>query len=69
MIPGWKEDLQRDYLEFLRKRRRASPPELAAHLNVSEANAVYWLADLAREGKVRILAVELAEEATLSRAA
>jgi hypothetical protein len=65
MIHGWKDEIQRGYLQFLRERRRVSPPELAAHLNVSECCAVYWLTDLAREGKLRILAVELVEGGTL----
>jgi DeoR/GlpR family transcriptional regulator of sugar metabolism len=65
MIYGWKDEIQQDYLRFLSARGRVSPPELAAHLNVSESCAVHWLTDLAREGKLRILAVELAEEGTL----
>jgi len=65
MIYGWKKELQHDYLRFLNARGRVSPSELAAHLNISECCAVYWLTDLAREGKVRILAVELVEDGTL----
>lgn len=69
MIPGWKEEIQQDYLEFLRTHHRASPSELAAHLELSESSIIYWLTDLAREGKVRILAVELVEEDALPYAA
>jgi hypothetical protein len=65
MIPGWKDEIQREYLEFLRMHRRVSPPELAAHLNISECCVVFWLTDMAREGKIRILAVEAVEEGTL----
>jgi hypothetical protein len=65
MISGWKNEIQQDYLGFLRARGRVSPSELAAHLNVSECCAVYWLTDLAREGKLRILSVELVEDGTL----
>jgi DeoR/GlpR family transcriptional regulator of sugar metabolism len=65
MIPGWKDEIQRDYLEFLRGHGKVSPAELAAHLNISECCVVYWLTDLAREGKVRILAAELVEESAL----
>jgi hypothetical protein len=65
MIPGWKEEIERDYLEFLRIHPQASPPELAAHLKLPERSVVYWLTDLARDGKVRILAVELVEEGAL----
>ena len=66
MIPGWKDELQQDYLDFLRTHRTASPAEVAAHLNISESSAVFWLTDLAREGKVRLRAVELVEEAGLA---
>ena len=62
MISGWKEEIQRDYLNFLRGRPKVTPAELAAHLNLSESSAIYWLTDLAREGKVRITGVELVEE-------
>jgi len=65
MIPGWKEAIERDYLEVLRQHRQASPPELAARLKVSERSVVYWLTALARDGKVRILAVAPAEEGGL----
>ena len=65
MIPGWKDEIQREYMEFLRKHRRASPPELAAHLKISECCVVYWLTELARDGKIRILAAEIVEEGTL----
>ncbi len=63
MIPGWKEEIQLEYLEFLQEHRKVSPAELAVRLSQPESNVVYWLTDLAREGKVRILAVELAEDA------
>jgi len=69
MIPGWKEEILRDFLEVLREDRRASPAEVAACLDLSERSAVYWLTELARDGKVRILAVELVEEDVLSCAA
>ncbi len=62
MIPGWKEEIQAQYLEFVRKRHTVSPRELAAHFNMSECCAVYWLTDLARDGRVRILGIEAVEE-------
>ena len=62
MIAGWKEEIQRDYLSFLRGRPNVTPAELATHLNLSESWVIYWLTDLAREGKVRITGVELVEE-------
>jgi predicted ArsR family transcriptional regulator len=61
MIPGWKDEIEEDYLRFLRKHPRVSPDEMAAHLNTSECSVVFWLTNLARDGKVRILAVELVE--------
>jgi len=66
MISGWKEEIQRDYLNFLRGHPKATPCELAMHLNLSEGCAIYWLTDLAREGKVRITGLELVEEDTAS---
>ncbi len=65
MIRGWKEEIERDYLEVLREHRQASPPDVAARLKVSEGSAVYWLTGLARDGKIRILAVAIAEEGGL----
>jgi hypothetical protein len=62
MIPGWKDELQKEYLDFLRKQGTVSPSEMAAHLNISECCAVFWLTDMARSGKVRIRAVELVEK-------
>ena len=58
MIPGWKEEIETEYLGFLMEQRRATPAEVAARLGVSEGWAVYWLTELAREGRVRILGVE-----------
>jgi hypothetical protein len=66
MISGWKEEIQRDYLTFLREHPKATPSELATHLNLSEGFAIYWLTDLAREGKVWVTGVELVEEDTAS---
>ena len=65
MISGWKEEIQRDYLSFLRGRPHVTPAELAAHLNLSESWVIYWLTDMAREGKVRITGVQLVEEGSL----
>jgi DNA-binding Lrp family transcriptional regulator len=62
MISGWKEEIQRDYLNLLRGRPHVTPAELAAHLSLSESWVIYWLTDLAREGKIRITGVELIEE-------
>jgi hypothetical protein len=58
MIPGWKEELEAEYLDVLREGGRATPAELALRLGVSEDSAVYWLTQLARDGRVRILGVE-----------
>jgi len=58
MIPGWKEELEAEYLEVLREGGKATPAELALRLGVSEDSAVYWLTNLARDGRVRILGVE-----------
>jgi hypothetical protein len=58
MIPGWKEELEAEYLEVLREGGRATPADLALRLGVSENSAVHWLTQLARDGRVRILGVE-----------
>ncbi len=60
MIPGWKEEIGSDYLQILRQEGRATPAGVAARLGVTEGWAVYWLTALAREGKARIVGVELA---------
>ncbi len=62
MIPGWKEEIETEYLQFLRTSPGASPNGLAAHLGVSECCATYWLTELARDGRVRIRAVELVKD-------
>ncbi len=69
MIPGWKELLEREYLAVLREHPTTTPRDLAARLGVSEGVATYWLTDLAREGRVRILGVEVAENAELESSA
>jgi hypothetical protein len=69
MIPGWKEEFEEEYLQILRQIPKASPGDCAVRLAVSEGSAIYWLTELAKEGKVRILAVELVKEgeATMAR--
>ena len=62
MIPGWKEEIVGEYLEFLRESGKATPADVAARLGVSECCAIYWLTDLARNGRVRIVAFESVEE-------
>ncbi len=62
MIPGWKEESEGDYLEILGHNGPFSPMDLARRLGVSESCAVFWLSELAKEGKVRILAVELSRQ-------
>ncbi len=61
MIHGWKEALEWEYLSVLREHPKTTPEDLAARLGVSEGVATYWLTDLAREGRVRILGVEVVE--------
>jgi hypothetical protein len=62
MIPGWKDEIEGEYVAFLKTRGKATPGEVASRLGISECCAVYWLTDLAREGRVRILGVELVEQ-------
>ena len=62
MMPGWKEEIEGEYLEFLRKRHTATPADLAARFDVSECCAVYWLTEIARRGRLRIPFVEFLEE-------
>ncbi len=62
MIPGWKEEIEGEYLQILRESPGASPSDIATRLGVSEGIAVYWLTQLARDGRVRIHAIELVQE-------
>jgi hypothetical protein len=62
MIPGWKEEIEGEYLEFLRKPQKLTPADFASRFDVSECCAVYWLTELARKGKVRITSVEFLED-------
>jgi hypothetical protein len=69
MIPGWKEEIEGEYLGFLREVKRATPADVVARLGMPECCAIYWLTDLAREGKVRIVGFELVEQGELPCAA
>jgi hypothetical protein len=62
MIPGWKEEFEGEYLQILREIPKASPSDFSLRLDVSECCAIYWLTELAKEGRVRILAVELVKD-------
>jgi len=62
MIPGWKEELEGEYLKFLQECRNAAPADFAARFGVSECCVIYWLTDLARNGRIRIRAFELVEK-------
>ncbi len=62
MIPGWKEEIEGEYLQILRESPTASPRDFASRLGVSECCAIYWLTQLARDGRVRIRAVEVVEK-------
>jgi hypothetical protein len=61
MIPGWKEEIEGEYLEFLRKHQKLTPADFAARFDVSECCAIYWLTELAEGGRIRISAVEVLE--------
>ncbi len=62
MIPGWKSEIENEYLQVLRESPQASPADFAARLGESECCAIYWLTQLAKEGRIRILAVELVKD-------
>jgi len=62
MIPEWKEEIEGEYVEFLRAHGRATPADVAVRLGVSESYAIYWLTDLARNGRIRIVGFEVVEE-------
>ena len=67
MIPGWKTEIENEYLQVLRESPRATPADFTARLGQSEGYAVYWLAELAKQGRIRILAVELVEGYSVSQ--
>ena len=62
MIPGWTEEVVGEYVEVLKSQGKVTPAMVAARLGISECCAVYWLTDLARDGRVRILGLELGEQ-------
>ncbi len=62
MVPGLKNQIEKEFLEVLMQERGATPAEVAARLCVAESWAVYWLTELARNGRVRILGVEPVED-------
>jgi Mn-dependent DtxR family transcriptional regulator len=61
MIPGWKDEILATYLEILREQPHARPTDVAARLGVTEDCAIYWLTDLARQGRIRIGSVDLVD--------
>ncbi len=69
MIPGWEADIKGEYLALLEECRHASPREVARRLGVSECCAVYWLTELARQGRIRITQFEIVAEGNLPCAA
>lgn len=62
MIPGWKDEIEGEYLQILRESPGASSSDIATRLGVSESSAVYWLTQLARDRRVRIRAIELVQD-------
>jgi hypothetical protein len=65
MIPGWEAETTGAYLRVLQTMNQATPRELATRLGVSECCAVYWLGELARQGRIRITGVEIVGEGSL----
>lgn len=66
MEPWWT-DIDDAVLEHLRRSGPATPGELAAAIGASEGETVAFLAMLAREGKIRIARVEIADPAAARR--
>ncbi len=62
MIPGWKEEIQAEYLNFIRSHPTVTPRDIAIHFDTPECCAVYWLTDLARDGRIRMLAIQAVGE-------
>jgi DNA-binding Lrp family transcriptional regulator len=63
----WWTDIDDAVLEHLRRSGPATPGELAAAIGASEGETVAFLAMLAREGKIRIARVEIADLAAARR--
>lgn len=62
MIPGWKEELEGEYIQFLRERRTSTPADFALRFDLSECCAIFWLTELAKEGRIRIPVVEFVDD-------
>jgi DNA-binding Lrp family transcriptional regulator len=56
---NWWDAIDREILDRLREHGSATVSELSQELGLSEGAATAFLAMLAREGRVRILQVEL----------
>ena len=56
---NWWDDIDGEILDCLRERGSASVNEISEELGLSEGAATAFLAMLAREGRVRIVQVEL----------
>ncbi len=58
MIAGGMDEIAEEYVTVLRALGAATPHQVASRLGVSECCAVYWLAELARQGWLRMAVVE-----------
>lgn len=56
---NWWDDIDGEILDCLKERGSATVSELSEELDLSEGAATAFLAMLAREGRIRIVQVEL----------
>ena len=54
MVRGWVEEIESEFLGYLRSHQPSTLPALASALQISEALALSYISILAREGKVSI---------------
>lgn len=60
LFDDWAYEMEQETLKFIRARGKASPDEVATHLNASPASAIFFISRLARERKVKLGKVEAA---------
>ncbi|MFQ6058268.1 MAG: hypothetical protein ACE5MB_05220 [Anaerolineae bacterium] len=60
LFQEWAGGIEEQVLDFVRGRGAVAPEEIAAHLNISTDSAVFFVARLAHDGRLRIGAVETA---------
>jgi len=62
LFEDWVRRAEEEVLGFVKEGAATNPEEIAVHLKISTDSAIFLVNKLAREGKLRIAAIEVAQE-------